>query len=215
MERFPLRRSLRFALAVQPGAGQSGNLAGSPVLVSVVVSDVGTPLLPGPRFRERLALGIMMGTMIVVAIGNGKVGRFEVVPPINQRFQLTPVGFVVVGIEDVVQMAPQSALEKVQIVGIGIGGGIILAGFHQCFQLTLGALGLGRMHSEKALELRESRDSTWGFVLVAIVVPDALTPFGPSFERNQGQIEMGWCGEKLTFRLRRGRAGDGNDQSVD
>jgi len=78
---------------------------------------------------------------------------------------------------------------------------------NQSLQLTLGVLPgtclgitedlvqLGP-HPGFALELRESRDSTRGFVLVGIVVPDVLTPFGPR------------------FRLRGGRAGDGNSQSV-
>jgi hypothetical protein len=150
----------------------------------------------------------MMGTVIVVAIGHRVVGRFEVVSRINQRFQLTPVGLVGIGIEDAVQLFPPSgyALEKVQIIGIGIGGGIILAGFNQSLRLTLGAppgTGLGITedlvqlgpHSGFALESREPRDIAGGSGLVGVVVPDVFTPFRPSYGRNQGQIGMGWCGE--------------------
>ena len=44
--------------AIQPRAGKSGNLTGSSVLVRVVVSDVGAPLLPSLRFWGRLALAL-------------------------------------------------------------------------------------------------------------------------------------------------------------
>ena len=47
-----------FTPAVQPRAGKSGNLTGSSVLVRVVVSDVGAPLLPSLGFWGRLPLAI-------------------------------------------------------------------------------------------------------------------------------------------------------------
>ena len=47
-----------FMPAVQPRAGKSGNLTGSSVLVRVVVSDVGAPLLPSLGFWGRLPLAI-------------------------------------------------------------------------------------------------------------------------------------------------------------
>jgi len=149
---FPLRQSLRFALVVQPRPGKAGNLIWSFVLVGVVVSDVGAPLLPA--LRGRLALVIMMGTVIVVVIGHRVVGRFEVVPRIDQGFQLAPVGHV----EEAVPLFPQSRF---------------------------------------ALESREPRDIAGGSGLVDMVVPDAFTP------------------SRQSFRLRSGRAGDGNGQSVD
>jgi hypothetical protein len=106
----PLRPTLRLALVVQPRTGKSGNLTRSSVLVGVVVPDVGAPLLPALRFRGRLALGIMMRTLI--KIGGG---RFDVVHPINQLTLGVLPGTGLGITEDFVQLGPHSgfALKKV------------------------------------------------------------------------------------------------------
>ena len=81
-----------------------------------------------------------------------------------------------------VQLGPQSWFALVGLAGTGL-------------RVTEDVVQLSP-HSGFALELRESGDSAWGFVLVGIVVPDVLTPFRPSYGREKGQIGMGWRGER-------------------
>jgi hypothetical protein len=84
-----------------------------------------------------------------------------------------------------------------------------------CLGITEDLIQLGP-HPGFALELGESRDIARGSVLVGIVGPDVLTPFRPSYGRNQGQIEMGWRenGRETHIQAEGRRAGDGNGQSV-
>ena len=161
--------------STQPRARKTSNLVWSPVLVCIVIPDVGTPLFPGLGFRRRLALFPWTGKANNLVWSPVLVG--VVIPNIGSPL------FPGLGFRRWLALFPGTRQAR-DVIWVSVLVGVVIPDVGTPLLPGLGF----RRRLALLPGMRKVGNAVWSSVLIGVVISDVVTPLGPAYRR-RGRLD--------------------------